>query len=188
MNPASIFAFVSPWRRLSCIGCFLVAVAVAAPALAVDSTRVIENTAVTMFGQNQSDQALAYLEAQITAATPAAKDLAVAQELTRIAFVFHNRKDDRLAEFVASLACARAEPRMADAVLSVAHFSVCREQVLVCDLILGDVNRALGRVDLALRFIAQSTATPGFAQARDDLLQLRQRLVRRLKIQQRPTA
>lgn len=151
-----------------------------------DSPRVIESTATTFFTQNQSDQALAYLEAQILAVTPAEKDLAVAQELTRIAFIFHNKKDRPHAEFVATLGCTRAQPRLTDAVLSPAHFGLFREQALACELILGDLSGALTRVDAALRYIAQLAANPALDQPRAELLQRRQRLLQRLKIQQRP--
>ena len=187
MSNSSNCNFVSRWRSLSRTGCIFASVVVAATVAAADSARVIESTAVALFAQNQSDQALAYLEAQIVAATPAEKDMAVAQELTRIAFVFHGRKDRGHAEFVANAANARAEPRLADSVLSPVHFAVYREQAIACELILGDVAKAIDRVDCALRYIDQSGAGSALASTAGELRQRRLRLVHKLKILQRPS-
>jgi hypothetical protein len=175
--------FRSPLSLLT--GLLAAALAHASAVFAADSSQVIEATALDLFTQNQATPALAYLDAQISAPTPAEKDLAVARQLGRVAFIFHNRRDRARAELVASLSCARAEARVVDSVLSPAHFTVFRDQALLCDLILGDMSLALDRVDAALRYISQS-ADPALNPARTELLERRQRLLGRQKIQQRP--
>lgn len=186
MNHALNFVLVSLRRLPYRAGCLVAGALFALTAAAADAPRMIEKNATGLFAQNHSEQALAYLEAQITAPTPAEKDLAVAQQLTQIAFIFYGRKDRPHAESVASLACGRAEPRLVDGVLSTAHFAICRDQALACELILGDFNRAVSRIDIGLHYIEQAGGSD-LAQAAAELRLRRARLIQKIKVLQRPS-
>lgn len=155
-------------------------------AVAADTPSVIEKTALAYFTAGRTDEALAYVDAQISAATPAAKDLAVSSQLSRLAVILYSRRDRARAAAVGRLACARAEARLADAALTPAHFSLCREQFTVCDTILRDVAASLARVECALRYIGQAGRPADLDPAREELERQRTRLLQQQKIISRP--
>jgi len=141
--------------------------------------------AYALFVANQPDAAVSSLQSNIAGATQAEQDLKVAQQLTLIAFTFHNQKNHPMAQQVASLASAMIAARLSDSTLTPLHFAVSRDQTITCDIVLGNMTDALSRIDCALRYITQS-GDPTLSQASTDLQQRKLRLQDKLKIQQRP--
>ncbi len=181
----------SPLPALVLARCLLVlgAIVCAAPgprALAADSRAAIERNAAALLAQGREADAVAYVDSQFSASSPADRDLAVATVFTRVAVSFHGKRDRLRAVASARLAGARSDARMADATLTSAHYALCREQLVACGTILGDLARALARTECALRYIEQSGTPAELVPARDEFARHRARLRQKLNSLKNP--